>query len=156
MAPPMGEAYLDLALKAAGSGKPIPWVLLKNVGVSPQELAPNMMLSQGLILETLEALSSTLTRLCREAGREFDRRLLRLIETNLKSYDNNPDLSIASELRFAHWQTSTRASEFSYDDSLAALTRQWREQPEVMEGQARLCIDPLVEVVAAAAELAPS
>lgn len=149
MAPPMGEAYLDLALKAAGSGKPIPWVLLKNVGVSPQDLAPIMMLSEGLLLETLEALSSLLTMLCREAGRKFDRRLLRLIETNLKIYDGSPDPSIASELRFAHWQSSTRATEFSYGDSLAALTRQWREQPELMDVQVRLCIDPIKEIGAA-------
>lgn len=128
-----------MALRATKGGKPIPWALLKNVGVSPKALVSQMLSNEGSLLEISKASSSLMSRLSREGGRRFDRRLLRLIETNLASFDGSWAPSIQDELRLAKWQSSTRAREFSYDDSLAALIERWSAHPELMEGDATLC-----------------
>lgn len=149
MVPPMGEAFLDLALKAVEEGKPIPWALLKNVGVSLESLAPQMLLGQGLLLEIENVYSSLMTELCREAGRKLDQRLLRLVKVHLQGFDASQFTGARNELRFAEWQSGTSADEFTYDGSLAVLANRWASDPELMERETALCIDPLREFVAA-------
>lgn len=148
MAPPLGEAYLDLGLKAAKSGKPMPWALLKNVGISPEGLAPQMLLSHGLLSEIQRKYSSLVTKMCREAGRKLDQRLLRLVRMHLDNLEVCELTVTRDELEFAAWQSDTTAAEFTYDDSLASLTKRWKADPALIETQVGHCVEPLREFVA--------
>lgn len=152
VAPPMGRAYLEMAVQAAQKGKPIPWALLKNVGVTPKSLAPEMLLSQGLLSEVHRVYSSLMTKLCREAGQKLDQRLLRLISMHLDSLDSTHMSDARDELQFASWQLETRTDEFTYEDSLTTLAQRWVSDPKLMDREVALCVDPLREFAAARAK----
>ena len=143
MPPPLGPLILDIALSAAGGGKPLPWQRLQNFNISPKVVAPQDILPYNDLSALLSLYEETLTEVLTLAHDARSGNLYLLLSSEVEtfirivSYKVKLPTTRIGELRRGvqelEWFSQPLRAGFSYHHALAGLQARWASTPSVVE-----------------------
>jgi hypothetical protein len=154
MPPPLGPRYLEQAVKAVEAGRPVPWQVLANFGVSPAHLAPEMALTEGLLIQLFERLLVPASELARSAYNQYTGASLERLRSQLEAVAREcPTLSpgytaLLQQIDWWEWCVGCLAPHFDYDSAYQTLVERWSREPDQIAADTRFVREYLAAALA--------
>lgn len=149
MPPPLGPDILEMAMDAAKHGHPIPWRLLGNFKITPNDLAPNLRLLEhigGNLIDAYARLCIELSRFC-EKSRNRD--CLNSVVQKWKQFLLNIPVpeqvnhDVQAYIDWALWSLDCSIASFEYEISHKILLEHWRHCPDHLLTETQIVVDRL-------------
>lgn len=128
--PPLGPKFLQIALDAARASRAIPWEVLRNSGIEPDLLAPNLALEHrilpGLREKLLDRMLEVLTSLPHVLAEQELRHLLEKLQAAFPYVEHLEDLSrVRSLMQVLQWRLQAFRSGFTAASALRDAKNRW-------------------------------